>query len=150
KLFMFVGLALELLCSAGLLEAQDLGHKMPGVIGLDAGKIPEPGLYIVDRVVAYNSDQVRDRNGNIIPLEGLELQALSNAVGISYTLQLEQSRMSLTATAAVPATRFRLNILDRPEASVDRFGLADIYIQPVRLGWQNDHFDVVTSYSVYL
>src|SRR5215472_12907494 len=26
---------------------QDLGHKVPGLLGLDAGTIPEPGLYLV-------------------------------------------------------------------------------------------------------
>jgi hypothetical protein len=44
----------------------------------------------------------------------------------------------------------RLDIHDRPEASFDRFGLADIYIQPARLGWRGDRVDVVGSYGLYL
>jgi hypothetical protein len=43
-----------------------------------------------------------------------------------------------------------LNIHDRPEASFDRFGLTDFYIQPVRLGWRGQHFDAVAAYALYL
>jgi hypothetical protein len=44
----------------------------------------------------------------------------------------------------------RLDIHDRPEASFDRFGLADVYVQPVHLGWRGDRVDVVGSYGLYL
>src|SRR5262245_34895615 len=140
----------QLLLAAKTIVAQDLGHKLPGLIGLDAGRIPEPGLYLVDRFVDYEANELRDRNGNVIPIENLKLQGLANAVGISYTLELRQSSVFLTATAAGPIARLRLNIPDRPEASFDRFGPADIYIQPLRLGWRRDHFDLVGSYAVYL
>jgi len=53
-------------------------------------------------------------------------------------------------TAAAPLARLRLNIHDRPEASFDRFGLADIYIQPALLGWRLERVDLVTSYGLYL
>src|SRR5262249_6568370 len=98
----------------------------------------------------YRADQLRDRNGDIIPIPGFKLRAFSNAIGLSYTTKPRQSGISLTATAAVPIARFTLNIDARPEASFDRFGLADIYIQPVRLGWQKERFDVVGSYAIYV
>jgi hypothetical protein len=130
--------------------AQDLGHKLPGLIGLDAGRIPEPGLYLVDRLVNYSADELRDRNGNVIPVGDLKLQGLSNAIGISYTMQFPQRSLTLTSIVAAPLARLRLNVNDRPEANFDRFGLADIYIQPARLGWSSDYFDAVGSYAVYL
>jgi hypothetical protein len=130
--------------------SQDLGHKLPGLIGLDAGTIPPPGLYVVDRAVAYNADELRDRNGNVIPTGTLEMQGLSNAVGISYTFKLPQGCTSLTSRAAAPITRLKLNIADRPEASFDRFGLNDIFIEPLQWGCQTGQFDVVASYSLYI
>lgn len=145
-------LAISLTCLLGAdrIGAQDLGHKLPGLIGLDAGRIPEPGLYLIDRVVSYEADELRDRRGNLIPIGDVHLRGLSNGVGISYTMKLSQSGLSLTATAAAPLARLRLDIHDRPEASFDRFGLADIFIQPVRLGWRKGHFDLVGSYGLYL
>jgi hypothetical protein len=131
-------------------RGQDLGHKLPGLIGLDAGTIPEPGLYLLDRFVLYEASELRDTMGQIIPVGELRLEALSNAVGVSYTIKFPQTSISLTATAAGPIARFRLNVQDRPETSFDRFGLADFYIQPARLGWRQDHFDLIGSYGLYL
>ena len=147
--FLFA-VCLALLLSVHVAAAQDLGHKLPGLIGLDAARIPEPGLYLVNRTVSYRAGQLRDRNGDVIPIPGFSMDALSNAIGLSYTTKLRQSAISLTATAAVPIARLSLNIAPRPEASFDRFGLADIYIQPLRLGWQRERFDVVGSYAIYL
>jgi len=150
KLVILLAVCTRLLLGVETGTGQDLGHKLPGLIGLDAGRIPEPGLYIINRVVAYNADELRDRNGNLIPIPGLQMQGLSNGTGISYTTKFRDTNLSLTATAAMPLARLRLNIPVRPEASFDRFGLADIYIQPARVGWRKDHFDLVGSYGVYL
>jgi hypothetical protein len=53
-------------------------------------------------------------------------------------------------TAGAPIAHVSLNVHDRPEANVDRFGLTDIYIQPARLGWRGSRFDAVGSYAIYL
>jgi hypothetical protein len=145
-----LAICLTPLLAANPLNAQDLGHKLPGLIGLDAGRVPEPGLYLIDRAVSYRADEIRDRNGNLIPTGDLRFRAFSNAAGVSYTFKLNQPNLLFSATAAAPLARLRLNLHDHPEASFDRFGLADIYIQPARLGWRKDHFDLVASYGIYL
>jgi hypothetical protein len=129
--------------------AQDLGHKLPGVIGLDAATIPQPGLYVVDRLVDYSADELRDRAGREIPTEDLQLRGLSNAIGVSYTSKFSPT-VSLTLTAAAPIARLSLNVHDRPEASFDRFGLTDFYIQPLRVGWRGRRFNAIGSYAFYL
>jgi hypothetical protein len=138
------------LLGARTVNAQDLGHKLPGLIGLDAGRVPEPGLYLIDRALSYGADELHDRSGNLIPIGNLQFRGRSNAVGISYTMMFPGSAISLTSTFAAPLARIRLNIQDRPEANFDRFGLADIYIQPARLGLRRSHFDLVASYGLYL
>jgi hypothetical protein len=132
-------------------HAQDLGHKLPGLIGLDAARIQEPGLYLVDRVVDYSADELRDRTGREIPTEDLALRGLTNAVGVAYVTRLSQQKpLSLMLTAAAPIAHLTLNIHDRPEASFDRFGLTDFYIQPLQLGWRGQQFDAIGSYALYL
>ena len=130
--------------------AQDLGHKLPGLLGLDAAAIPEPGLYLADRVVFYQADEIRDRQGEVIPVANVQLQVLGNGSGISYTFAPSQGDLVLTLTASVPVARLRFNLLDRPEASVDRFGLTDFYLQPARVGWRKDRLGLVGSYAVYV
>ena len=149
RLAFLLVVVVELLSVAGIVDAQDLGHKLPGLIGLDAGTIAPPGLSVLDRFVTYNADELRDRNGNIVPI-GPELRVLSNAVGISYTYRFPQSCTTLSARAAAPVARLRLNVQDIPAASVDEFGLADIYIQPLEWGCEKDRFEIVASYSLYV
>jgi hypothetical protein len=138
----------EMIPGARAAGAQNLGHKLPGLIGLDAGRVPQPGLYAIDRVVWYVADEVRDRNGNRVPVGDLGLLGLSNAFGLSYTLR--RGSRSLTATVAAPLARLRLDVHDRPEASFDRFGLADVYIQPALVGWSGGQVDIVGSYGLYI
>jgi hypothetical protein len=55
----------------------------------------------------------------------------------------------VTLTAAGPIARLQADFENRPEAGVDRFGLGDIYIQPVKIGWRLADADIVTSYGIY-
>jgi hypothetical protein len=141
---------LALLLVVDRVDAQDLGHRLPGLVGLDAGRVPPPGVYLVDRVVSYRANEIRDRHGNVVPTEDLQLRTLANAAGVSYTFALSNSDLFLTVTGAVPVARLRVNVQDRAEASIDRFGLTDFYIQPARLGWRKSRFDLVGSYGLYL
>jgi hypothetical protein len=130
--------------------AQNLGHKLPGLLGLDAGRIPEAGLYIVDRLAIYESEKLRDRNGNLIPTGPFNLLGRADAIGVSYTTKISGNSMFLTMTVGGPVARLKLDIENRPETGVDRLALGDPYIQPVRLGWRKQRFDWVTSYGIYL
>src|ERR1700757_4190642 len=145
-----VGVSLALLLVTGSLFAQDLGHKLPGLLGLDAGRIPEPGLYLVNRIAIYEAEKLRDRNGNLVPTAPFNLLVRSYAFGVSYTTKTSRNSMFLTMTAGGPISQVKLNTENRPELGIDRLGLGDPYIQPFRLGWRKRRFDVVTSYSIYL
>ena len=129
---------------------QDLGHRLPGLLGLDAGRIPEPGLYFVNRLAIYEAGKLRDRNGNLIPTAPFNLLGRANVLGASYTTKILGNSTFLTMTAGGPIAQLKLNIENRSELGVDRLGLGDLYIQPFRLGWRIRRFDLVTSYGIYL
>jgi hypothetical protein len=129
-------------------SAQDLGHKIPGGIGVDAGVQRQPGLYLVDRFLIYSANRLRDRNGQVLPVPGFDLDAIGNAVGVSGTLQWRQGPY-LSATIAAPLAHVSVSSED-PLANLDRFGLGDVYVMPLQLGWRLPHFDVVTSYGIYI
>jgi hypothetical protein len=127
-------------------QTADLGHKLPGGVGLDAGTQPEQGLYVADRVVWFASDRANDRNGDRVPIENLDIDAYGNVLGVSGTLQLDD--IYLSAAAAAPIVRLSLNA-DVPEASIDRLGLGDVYVQPIQVGTRLSRVDAIASYSFY-
>lgn len=146
-----VGLAAVTLVAlaSGRAAAQDLGHKLLGTLGLQAGAQPKAGLYLVDRVVFYSAGALFDRAGARLPVD-VSAQAFANGFGVSGSYELPRLRTFVNATVALPLARVVGAIGDRPEASFDRFGLADVYVQPLRLGWRLPHLDVVAGYAFYV
>lgn len=127
--------------------AQELGHKTLGTVGLLAGSQPESGLYVIDRPLFYSADEVIDRNGRPIPMAP-NLNVAANALGMQLTFKLPWHSLYMNAAIGVPTVRVRVRI-PFPEASLDRFGFGDLYVQPVRIGWKKGRVDIVSGYAFY-
>lgn len=133
---------------AATAHAQDLGHKFPGGVGVDAGRQGAPGVFIADRLVLYSASEARDRNGDVVPIVGLDLDAFANALGVVGTFEIAHGPF-LTAAVSVPYASISLNSVD-PRASVDRLGFGDVYVLPVKVGWRFPRVDAVASYGMYI
>src|SRR5262245_17465799 len=141
--------ALLLFAAAPARAQPELGHKIMGGIGIRAGFQPDAGVYVADKFIWYRSDQLIDREGRTIAIEGLDVDAFANTIGLSGTWKLAGHGVYLNGAIGVPVARAHLSA-DRPELSLDRFGLADIYIQPLKIGWRLRRADVVSSYAFYV
>jgi len=126
--------------------AQQLGHKVMGSLGLYAGTQPDAGLYVLNQFGSYGSNDIYDRYGHRIPVN-LNVNAVANFAGLQATLRLGHS-VYLNIAAAGPVSHVSLTS-DQPEASVDEFGLGDIYVQPMEIGWKAEHMDIVGGYAFY-
>jgi hypothetical protein len=124
-----------------------VGHELPGTIGMHAGSQGDAGVYLVDRFADYRTNNLIDRHGNSLPV-GLELRALSDVVGVGFAYEIKPIRTYVGASFSIPMAHVRAT-LQIPEASVDQFGLGDLSVQPLRLGWRTRFFDVVTGYAFY-
>ncbi|HEX7118880.1 MAG TPA: transporter [Longimicrobiales bacterium] len=127
--------------------AQDLGHKVLGAVGIDAGVQPEPGLYLGDRIIRFAADRLRDRHGRLVPVQGLEIDAIANVFGAALTLK-PRGAPYLSFAFGFPLARVSLSV-DDPRASVDRAGFGDLYVQPLRLGWRTPEADISAAYAFY-
>lgn len=126
--------------------AQQLGYKLLGSAGIDAGAQPPPGLALVVQGLQYGSSELRDRRGNVVPIDGLEMRAAGAAFGASYTAKTK-SAPYLTFAIGVPVASIHVSS-DDPAASLNGVGFADLFVQPLKVGWRERRFDVVTGYSV--
>jgi hypothetical protein len=126
----------------------ELGHKLPGSTGLNAGSTPAPGVYVVDLIASYESSRLLDRNGNELPAR-LKIDAIGNIFGVAATFDLRDIATTFTASAGLPLASVSANKPGRPEASIDNDGLGDVYVQPLKLGWRTGPVDIVTGYAFY-
>jgi hypothetical protein len=128
---------------------QDIGHKLLGGVGVDAGVQSAPGLYIAGRIVRYAATQLRDRDGNVVPVTGLDLDAWGGTLGVAYvTCPFGKAATYFSFAMSVPLAKISLNV-DDPRVAIDRSGLSDLYILPIKAGWRLADADIVTSYSLY-
>jgi hypothetical protein len=139
-------IACSLIASVAEAQVQDLGHRIPAGVGLDAGTPPDPGLYVGDRVVWLAANELRDRNGALVPVKDLDLDVYANMIGVAGTKRL--GGLYVSAAFAIPLIKVALSS-DEPAASVDRLDLGDAFVQPLGLGTRFHHLDVVGSYSFY-
>ena len=129
-------------------DSQQLGYKLLGSLGIDAGAQPPPGLAIVDQSIHFGSSQVLDRQGHLVPIDGLHIAAWGSALGISYTTETRAAPF-LTFAVGVPVASIHVSS-DNPAASLNGFGFADLVVQPIKVGWRQRRFDVVTGYAAYV
>lgn len=139
--------ATALVLSSARAGAQDIGHKVLGTQGLHAGDQPPTGLYLVNAGGTYDANALVDRNGNELPV-GLDLDAIFGAFGVAFTYEVPQVSTYLNAAISLPMAHVTVNT-ERPEASIDRFGLGDLFVQPIKLGWRTKRLEVVTAYAFY-
>jgi len=125
---------------------RDLGHKILGTLGLDAAVQRDAGLYLSDRLVWFHAGSVKDRDGNELPI-GLDLDAIANGIGAGFTWEVVPHAFVDTALA-VPVASVR-GSTERPEASIDRLGLGDLFVQPLALGGRLHPVDLVAGYAFY-
>ncbi len=122
---------------------------MLGTIGLDAGSKPTAGIALVDTFAVYQSSTLADRNGNHVPV-GLDLDAFAGVFGASVTFDLPKKLpISYTASIGLPMAHVTLNT-ENPFASIDRFGLGDVFVSPIKIGWRVERFDMVIAYAIYV
>jgi hypothetical protein len=128
--------------------AQQLGYKLLGSAGIDAGVQAPPGLAVVSQTLHFGSSQLRDREGNVVAIDGLNINATGSALGVSYTSKTKGAPY-LSFAIGVPAAIIHVSS-DEPAASVNGYGFSDLFVQPIKVGWRQRRFDVVTAYVIYV
>jgi hypothetical protein len=146
-------LACIFLGGASSASAQQKGQWVPGQFGLNAGAIPEPGFTYANLALNYSAGQLNDSNGN----------RLTQNVRGTYSFWVDENIFYF-----VPKQKFlggyfmpyvALNyasgsvVADLTLASTNLSaggggsGFADMYVQPVNLGWHLKRADVAVGYA---
>ncbi|WP_162560032.1 SphA family protein [Methylotetracoccus oryzae] len=137
---------LWLLANAAAADGE-LGQRVLGSVGLDAGTQSPEGVYAGDRFFYYSADRLLNRKGEPLPIKGLEIDAYANVIGVSGTIKPD-GWPYLSAAFAVPVAWMSTQA-DLPPTDIGRSGLGDLVVQPLKIGWRSQRYDAVGSYAFY-
>jgi hypothetical protein len=127
--------------------AQGLGHRVLGTLGLNAGVQQQTGVYIVDQFAFYESHDRFDPNGRRVP-ETLRVHGASNAVGFDFSYRVPRLKTYVNIAFSVPIVWISAST-SQPPVDISLASLADLYVQPLRLGWRLPRLDLVIGYAFY-
>ena len=151
-------------------DAGDIGHFNGGVMNLRDYLVPDPGFYGAVYNYFYRTDRLNDAHGDevdsitIDPPGGgagvpvkvdVDVDMYALAPSLIWVTKLEPLGVKygalITPTFADLSMDAALSALDERGGSVSAgsFGVGDLFVQPVWLGWTLDHWDFALAYGLY-
>jgi hypothetical protein len=143
------------LCSTALLasselQAQFLGLHLRGDVGLKSGTQPHPGMYLTLPMYYDNANTtVQDQNGHTIAGgDQTDFNLFATPV-FGATTRWTIFDATYGFQVMMPLVSSRLAIAQSDLSQSEGFGLGDLYVQPLILGWHADWVDSRVGYAFY-
>ena len=135
-----------------LSQAQLSGHNTRGDYGLMSGTQAPVGVYGVGMFYDYSADELRDKSGDSFPAtsDGGSIDVQAAVAGLVWTTEMKLLGANY-GFAIFPAVTN--NAVEFPALQTDTetsTGLADLYIQPLILGWTKERADFMAGLGIYL
>ncbi|MBI5507054.1 MAG: transporter [Deltaproteobacteria bacterium] len=158
-----------LIASATAAPASEIGHYAGGLLNIRDFFIPEPGFYGTVYNYYYHTDRLNDRHGDEV-----RSVTIGSGTGPGLTLGIDPDvDVYVLAPALVWVTPYeilgaRYAALIVPtfanssvgaslstqsgrgaDPSASQFGIGDLYVQPLSLGWPLEHWDLTLAWGFY-
>ena len=120
-----------------------------GAVGLKAGSQPPPHTYVIAPIwYIYNTDEVKDRDGNTLPVSAsLNSQFFAGGISVVTTKKILGGFYGFQVLFPAGANnRIQGTEIDRNPGA----GLTDSVIQPISLGWHGKRADAIVGYSLFV
>jgi len=133
-------------------HAQFNGSHTLGDFGVQSGSQPAPGFYVAGFFYDYNTETIKNRNGDRITVDlnaraGLGLHAYAPILWYVSKAKLLGANYGLMAVVPIANGSFDAPVLGL--SSGTGTSLSDIYLRPVDLGWHKPRADVSAGLGVY-
>jgi hypothetical protein len=119
-----------------------------GTVGLKGGSAPPPHWYLIGPLIyTYNTDTVRDRNGDKFPVSA-DITTVVYGAGASRvtTKKILGGSYGFSVLFAGVNNRIQGTDIDLNPGG----GLTDTAVQPITLGWNFKRADAMAAYTIYI
>jgi hypothetical protein len=127
-------------------SAQQKGQYMPGQFGLNAGVLPDPGFTYANITINYFADTLTDAAGKSTPLAtDYNIWAVENIFMFQPKHKfLGAKYVPLIIAPTIANGSLTLGAINFPNLTVNAggAGIADIWVQPLNLGWSFKRADI--------
>jgi len=139
-----------LLVSVVAASGQQKGQYLEGQYGLNAGVIPDPGVFYMNMAINYSANTLNNRDGHSVP----------DVTG-TYQFWVDENIIMLVPNVKVLGGNFAPYVVLSPangslvaditgtdlSGGGGGKGLADMWVEPVQLGWHFGRADATAGYA---
>ena len=127
--------------------AQLGGENLRGDYGMKSGSQGPPSFYLGDIFYFYRADTVKTLNGDDLA-KALAIDIFGNIILSSCVTKKKILAATYAFTVALPILNAEL-ALPSLDVGAQTWGLADMYIKPLELGWHFKHADAIAGYVFF-
>lgn len=152
RAYIIVSLMVAIILQAAPAFAGFAGHNSKGDFGLQSGTQLPPGFYLAPMYYRYDADTVKDSSGNTVsPTPQNPGSVAANAYLLGFIWVSEYKLLGGNYSFQIwPG--FTNNNLEVPILGFDdgvSTGFADLYMQPLNLGWNIDVADFTAGVGIF-
>ena len=149
----FLGLACGLsLLPAVPAQAQLNGSHSLGDFGVLSGSQPQPGFYAALFYYRFDTDTIKDADGNTLRLTPGAPSSLGLTAAAPIAWYVSNAKVLGANYGAMVVLPFANASLEAPAFSLGSTidtGVADMLVRPLDLGWHKEHADIVAGFQFY-
>lgn len=120
---------------------------MPGQYGLNAGILPDPGFTYANVDINFDTSTINNSAGNALPVKPrLNLWVVQNV--FFYVPKSKFLGANIGFMVAFPILANGSLTLEQVNLSGSVYGLTDMWVQPLTLGWHLKRADIQAGYAV--
>jgi hypothetical protein len=154
---------------AAAAQASEIGHFSPSIANIRDYVVPHPGIYCVWYNNLYSTDQINDENGEEIDEITVGVPPASTTLDLDLDLDIYVTVPGIMWASdwkILGATYAAYCILPLCDTSIgaslatatgtgrsveqSQFGMSDVFLQPLWLGWSKPNVDLALGYGMYI
>ena len=124
---------------------QERGQYLPGLGGLNSGLQAPEGFTYANVFYWYPTSTFKDDHGNKAAIN-FNLNLIADLNVVAYTTKAKFLGATYGVSAGIPIVSTAVD-LPRLSTGVSPWGLGDIYVEPINLGWKLKKADVKVAYG---